>query len=157
MGVPIAPIIMQPFEDLVKETAREEGMPYERFIYVPTPVSSQPRSVVKKYLEGNDPVTGKPVMQEIIDALANALTAMGRDPEGLTALLPVTINEFEYVGNPESVQDAVKDAEDAKDQLQLFGTTIPMALIAVGLLAILAGWYLYFVAPGRKQTTQSPG
>ncbi|MBP1713495.1 MAG: hypothetical protein H6Q42_1698 [Deltaproteobacteria bacterium] len=66
---------MQPFEDLVKETAREEGMPYERFIYVPTPVSSQPRSVVKKYLEGNDPVTGKPVMQEIIDALTKPLTS----------------------------------------------------------------------------------
>ena len=58
-------------------------MPYQRFTFVPHPVALQPASVHKNYIEGKDPVTEKPVIQEIIAALTNPLT----DSEKKTGLL----------------------------------------------------------------------
>ncbi len=40
----------------------------------PLPVAGVSRSVHEAYVEGNDPVTGRPIMQEIIEALTNPLT-----------------------------------------------------------------------------------
>jgi hypothetical protein len=94
MGVPVAPIITETFVDLAIVTAREEGMPHQRLIYVPMPVSSQPRSIVKKYLEGKDPVSGKPVMQEVIDALTKPLT----DEESYSGPIPSVVEEPRLIG-----------------------------------------------------------
>lgn len=49
------------------------GMPI-RYVAIPFPVAGQPASVHKKYVEGLEPTTGKPLMQEIINALTNPLT-----------------------------------------------------------------------------------
>jgi hypothetical protein len=49
-------------------------MPNERFTFVPHPVTGMPEAVCRKYLEGNDPITGKPVLQEIIAALTQPLS-----------------------------------------------------------------------------------
>jgi hypothetical protein len=49
-------------------------MPGERFTFVPHPITGTPAEVCRKYLEGNDPITGKPVVQEIIAALTNPLS-----------------------------------------------------------------------------------
>jgi hypothetical protein len=49
-------------------------MPNHRFAFVPHPITGVPAEVCRKYLEGNDPVTGKPVLQEIIDALTVPLS-----------------------------------------------------------------------------------
>ncbi len=49
-------------------------MPGERFTFVPHPITGTPAEVCRKYLEGNDPITGKPVLQEIIGALTNPLS-----------------------------------------------------------------------------------
>jgi hypothetical protein len=50
------------------------GMPI-RFIGVPFPVAGQPREVHHKYVfEDNDTVTGKPMMQAVVDALTAPLT-----------------------------------------------------------------------------------
>jgi hypothetical protein len=45
------------------------GMPHARFTYVPHPVSNKPAAECRRYLEGNDPLTGKPVVEEIAAAL----------------------------------------------------------------------------------------
>ena len=50
-------------------------MPNHRFAFVPHPITGVPAEVCRKYLEGNDPVTGKPVLQEIIDALTVPLSS----------------------------------------------------------------------------------
>ncbi len=39
-----------------------------------------PREVISGYIEGNDPVTGQPLMQEIIDALTKPLTTQEKNP-----------------------------------------------------------------------------
>ncbi len=49
------------------------GMPI-RYVAFPFPVAGQPRSVHKSYVEGKDLLTGKPMMQAIIDALIKPLT-----------------------------------------------------------------------------------
>ncbi len=55
--------------------AFKKGMPNERFTFVPHPITGTPAAVCRKYLEGNDPITGKPVLQEIVGALTNPLSA----------------------------------------------------------------------------------
>jgi hypothetical protein len=54
--------------------AFKKGMPGERFTFVPHPITGTPAATCRKYLEGNDPITGKPVLQEIIGALTNPLS-----------------------------------------------------------------------------------
>ena len=49
------------------------GMPI-RYVGVPFPFSGQPRSVLKGYVEGKDTVSGKLMMQAIIDGLTKPLT-----------------------------------------------------------------------------------
>ena len=49
-------------------------MPGERFAFVPHPITGVPAETCRKYLQGNDPITGKPIIQEIIDGLINPLT-----------------------------------------------------------------------------------
>lgn len=50
------------------------GMPYHRIINVPHPISRVPASICREYIEGNDPVTGRPVLDEIVEALTKPLT-----------------------------------------------------------------------------------
>jgi hypothetical protein len=49
-------------------------MPGERFAFVPHPITGVPADTCRKYLQGNDPITGKPIIQEIIGALTNPLS-----------------------------------------------------------------------------------
>jgi hypothetical protein len=49
------------------------GMPI-RYVGFPFPVAGQPKSVHRQYIEGNDVVSGKPMMTAIIDALTQPLT-----------------------------------------------------------------------------------
>jgi len=63
------------FEDVVKSYAFKKGMPGFRFTFVPHPITGIPAELCKKYLLGNDPITGKPVLDEIIDAITRPLSA----------------------------------------------------------------------------------
>jgi hypothetical protein len=62
------------FEELVKTYAYKKGMPGERYTFVPHPITGVPAATCKKYLEGNDPITRKPILQEIIAALTDPLS-----------------------------------------------------------------------------------
>jgi hypothetical protein len=56
------------------ELQHSNGMPI-RFVGFPFPVAGQPKSVHKSFVEGKDLLSGKPMMQAIIDALTKPLTA----------------------------------------------------------------------------------
>jgi hypothetical protein len=59
---------------------------------------------------------------------------------GLPVPVPIVpVFEQSYHMSPASVQDAVKDAQDARSQLNLFGTIVPVALGGVGLLLVVVG------------------
>ena len=63
------------FKDLAKSNAAGRGMPLERICFTPHPVWGKTDAEMYAYLEGNDPVNGKPLMKEVIGALTDPLTA----------------------------------------------------------------------------------
>ena len=61
------------FADLMKQDSVTHGVPL-RFSFPPYPVVGMPVFVLRQYIEGQDPVTGKPLMQEVIDGLTQPIT-----------------------------------------------------------------------------------
>jgi hypothetical protein len=57
--------------------------------------------------------------------------------------LPLTpVFDLSYHATAESIEDAAQDAKDAKGQLSLYGTTIPLLLGGVGLVLVVAALVL---------------
>jgi len=52
-----------------------------RYTFVPHPIAGTSAEVCRKYLQGNDPVTGKPILDEIIAALTVPLTEEDRNTD----------------------------------------------------------------------------
>jgi hypothetical protein len=75
MGVPTAPIITDTFEWPVKNAVAAKGMSNLRFTFLPHPVAYRPAEECRKKILGKDPLSGKQVLQEIVDALTAPLTA----------------------------------------------------------------------------------
>ncbi|MBN2469021.1 MAG: hypothetical protein JXD19_12845 [Deltaproteobacteria bacterium] len=75
MGIPSAPIEAEVFHNLGKMYAGLVGMPNHRIITVPHPISRTPAAACRDYINGVDPVTGKGVVDEIVDALTGPLSA----------------------------------------------------------------------------------
>jgi hypothetical protein len=74
MGMPTAPIVTERFLNVAKTISFKKGMPNQRVTYVPHPVSGRPAEQVRKYLERNDPITGRPILEELVAALTKPLT-----------------------------------------------------------------------------------
>ena len=90
-GVPAIPVVVDVFKDLVKEVAFAKGMPELRFAFVPNPVMGKSNLELQKYVEGNDPVTGRQLMDGIVDALTRPSNAK----EKKTGAIERTIPRFE--------------------------------------------------------------
>lgn len=73
-GVPTASVQVQPFEQVVKAVAYARGMPRQRFVFVPMPVMGKSPAELRAYIEGEDPVSGRPVMEEVIEVLTRPLS-----------------------------------------------------------------------------------
>ena len=74
MGIPSVPIITQAYVDLAKSTAASRGMPTLRIVYTVHPVWGKTTEQMRAIVEGSDPITGKPMMKEVIDALTTPLS-----------------------------------------------------------------------------------
>ena len=61
------------FAPAVRAVARTHGMPRLRYVYVPQPVMGKSPTELRAYIDGNDPVTGRPVMAQVIEALTRPL------------------------------------------------------------------------------------
>jgi hypothetical protein len=72
------------FKDLALTNAAKRGMPHERICFTPHPVWGKTDAEMYAYLEGNDPVTGKPLMKEVIRALTKPLTAEDKKSGSVT-------------------------------------------------------------------------
>lgn len=55
-----------------------------RTVFTPHPVTDRPAALCRKYLESNDPVTGKPILQEIVEGLTKPVS----DEDKSTGFLP---------------------------------------------------------------------
>ncbi len=74
LGVPTTPLVTRAFKDLAILNAAKRGMPHERITFTPHPVYGKTPEQLRAYVEGDDPVSGKPMMKEIVDALTVPLT-----------------------------------------------------------------------------------
>jgi hypothetical protein len=63
----------------VERDARARGTPL-RFGFPPYPVVGMSRAALRHYIEGNDPITSKPFMREVIEALTSPLTEREQHP-----------------------------------------------------------------------------
>ena len=70
------------FQRLSKATALAMGMPRLRQAYVPQPVVDRSAADLRAYIEGQDPISRRPFMQEVIDGLLSPLDEA--DAQGLT-------------------------------------------------------------------------
>jgi hypothetical protein len=81
-------MVTQRFQELVKTISWKKGMPKQRFTFVPHPVAGRPPELCNQYVRGKDPITGKLIVDELVAALSNPLTAeekktgfLMRDPQ----------------------------------------------------------------------------
>ncbi|HUK60291.1 MAG TPA: UGSC family (seleno)protein [Stellaceae bacterium] len=81
-GVPSVAVHTNVFARLARATALANGMPKTRQAFVPQPVVDKTASDLRAYIEGKDPVSGRPFMQEIIEGLTRPLDA--EDLKGLS-------------------------------------------------------------------------
>lgn len=81
-GVPTVCLHTQMFLAVTKSVVRVNGMPRMRQVYIPHPVMGKTAAELRAYVDGNDPVSGRPVMQEVIEGLIEPLT--DEDVKGLT-------------------------------------------------------------------------
>ena len=68
-GVPTASLQTHVFEEAVRAVAYANGLPQQRFVFLPQPIMGKSNEELRAYVDGDDPITGLPVMAEVIDAL----------------------------------------------------------------------------------------
>jgi len=73
-GVPTVAIHTDKFDRVVTSVTRMAGLPDARRAFVPMPVMGKTTEELKAYVHGKDPITGLPVMQEVIAGLTTALS-----------------------------------------------------------------------------------
>jgi len=88
------------FEDNAKAAAFKRGMPLQRITFIPHPIAFKPVSLLSEYAKGKDPVTGKPLVQEIVEALTRPLS----DEEKKTGVLERSRPRFVGPDTEENLQ-----------------------------------------------------
>ena len=78
-GVPTAPIVTSRFADYVQRDGRSHGMNL-RWTFPPYPVGFIPKEILRSYVDGNDPISGVPLMDEVLFALTEPLTDAEKHP-----------------------------------------------------------------------------
>ena len=92
MGIPTTPVVTKAFKELATLNAAKRGMPHERITFTPHPVWGKTADELRAYVEGPDPVSGKPMMKEIVDALTQPLT----DDEKKSGMVSVSTGPATY-------------------------------------------------------------
>jgi len=76
MGIPSIPIVLSEFYDQETEKALNEGLPGLRTQWIRGPVWAKTRPELKRdVINGRNPISGQPVMQEIVEKFTKPLTA----------------------------------------------------------------------------------
>jgi hypothetical protein len=84
------------------------------------------------------------------DTLLGAIPEGAEIPEDAAKILPMLpdplpllpVFDLEYHAADSSIDDAIQDAKDGKAQLDLYGTTVPLILIALGVILGVVGLVL---------------
>ena len=65
-GVPTVAMHTDKFDRVVHSVAGVSGMPGLRQVFVPQPIMGKTAAELRAYIDGRDPITGRPVMQEVV-------------------------------------------------------------------------------------------
>ncbi len=68
------------FADFAAQDAQNHGMKL-RFSFPPYPLVGRPREILRKYVEGKDPISGRPLMPQVIEALTRPLSEEEKHPK----------------------------------------------------------------------------
>src|SRR5688572_33481183 len=68
-GVPTVALHTDKFDKVVRSVAEVNGMPDLAQVFVPQPIMGKTPAQLRAYVDGTDPITGRPVMQEVIEGL----------------------------------------------------------------------------------------
>src|SRR5512134_359964 len=68
-GVPTVALHTDKFDRVVRSVATVSGMSALRQVFVPQPIMGKTARELRRYVDGNDPLTGRPVMQEVTEGL----------------------------------------------------------------------------------------
>src|SRR5207247_10689502 len=68
-GVPTVAVHTDKFDRVVRSVADVSGMSGLRQVFVPQPIMGKTAAQLRAYIDGTDPITGRPVMQEVIEGL----------------------------------------------------------------------------------------
>jgi hypothetical protein len=71
-GVPTVALHTDKFDKVVASVAKMAGLPEAPRSFVPQPVMGKTAAELAAYVAGNNPITGRPLMQEVILALTSA-------------------------------------------------------------------------------------
>ena len=91
-----------------------------RYAYPPYPVGWVSEETLKGYVEGDDPVTGKPLLPEMVDALTRPLSD-GEAPEteaAAAAAAPADEPEEDEAPRPTEVQPVASQARRAAPRMR---------------------------------------
>ncbi len=95
------PLIIYDFAKQEAEVSLNSGMPGLRIQYFRGPVWGKTNEQLKKQIvDGNNPITGKPVMQELVEKLTKPLTA----EEKKTGELKRDKGQLTFTGTPDELQ-----------------------------------------------------
>jgi hypothetical protein len=95
------PLIIYDFAKQEAEVALNDGMPGLRIQYFRGPVwAKTPEQLKKQIVEGNNPITGRPVMQELVEKLTKPLTA----EEKKTGEIKRDMGPATFTGTPDELQ-----------------------------------------------------
>ena len=81
-GVPTVALHTDKFDKVVASVAKMAGLPQAPRAFVPQPVMGKSAAELAAYVGGADPITGRPVMQEVVAALTTALSGTQGGPHG---------------------------------------------------------------------------
>src|SRR5438876_10945687 len=68
-GVPTVAVHTDKFEGVVRSVSAVNGMPDLRQVFVPQPIMGKTAAQLRAYVDGADPLTGRAVMQEVVEGL----------------------------------------------------------------------------------------
>lgn len=106
MKKPAVALILTEFEKQEKEVSLNLGMPGLRIQYFRGPVWGKTNEQLKKQIvDGNNPLSGKPVMQELVGNLTKPLTA----EEQRTGEIKRDMGPATYTGTPDELQKLFLD------------------------------------------------
>ncbi|MBM4439041.1 MAG: hypothetical protein FJ027_01360 [Candidatus Rokubacteria bacterium] len=72
-GVPVVAMHTDKFDRVAASVARVNGMPGLRQVFVPQPIMGKTAAQLRAYVDGTDPITGRPVMQEVVEGLTRPI------------------------------------------------------------------------------------